>query len=207
MARYVGARYVPIPMGEWDDTREYEPLSVVQYLGDSYTSKIFVPVGINILNTMYWIKTANFNQQIASMGTQIAAIQTQYDGEIEDLQDDVEELQNDLAAVEGQMNNLIGNFLHNDLANALQYWLVVEEKSINFQSVAAKAIDRQTISIASTGKTPIGVVGSYTASNNMLAGGGVINGTSLTGSIYNAGSAAGNGEVIYKVLYRVNNPW
>ena len=38
--QYVGARYVPVfanPL-EWSDTREYEPLTIVTYQGNSYTS-------------------------------------------------------------------------------------------------------------------------------------------------------------------------
>ena len=67
MSRYIGARYVPILGGDWDNTNEYEPLTIVQYQGDSYTSKMYVPTGVAITNTQYWIKTANFNQQLAHM--------------------------------------------------------------------------------------------------------------------------------------------
>ena len=74
MSRYVGARYVPINAGAWDNTREYEPLTMVQYEGDTYTSKIYVPVGIAITNTTYWVKTGNFNQQIANMQQQIRTV-------------------------------------------------------------------------------------------------------------------------------------
>lgn len=65
--RYIGARYVPIFAGEWDNTKSYESLSIVSYQGDSYTSKGVVPVGVEITNTAYWVKTANFNQQLAHM--------------------------------------------------------------------------------------------------------------------------------------------
>ena len=67
MSRYIGARYVPILAGDWDNTNEYEPLTIVQYQGDSYTSKMYVPTGVAITNTHYWVKTANFNQQLAHM--------------------------------------------------------------------------------------------------------------------------------------------
>lgn len=67
MSRYIGARYVPILGGDWDNTNEYEPLTIVQYQGDSYTSKMYVPTGVSITNTQYWVKTANFNQQLAHM--------------------------------------------------------------------------------------------------------------------------------------------
>lgn len=66
MSRYVGARYVPVLGGDWDNTLAYEPLVMVQYLGDTYTSRKYVPAGTALTNTEYWVKTANFNQQLAA---------------------------------------------------------------------------------------------------------------------------------------------
>ena len=66
MSRYVGARYVPVLGGEWDNTLAYEPLVMVQYLGDTYTSRKYVPAGTALTNTEYWVKTADFNQQLAA---------------------------------------------------------------------------------------------------------------------------------------------
>lgn len=68
--RYIGARYVPLILGEWDSTKSYEPLSVVVYQGNSYTSKKNVPVGVDIANTAYWVQTGNYNQQIEQMYTE-----------------------------------------------------------------------------------------------------------------------------------------
>lgn len=61
---YIGARYVPLFMGDWDDTETYEPLSIVQYQGNSYTSRQSVPTGIEITNTAYWALTGNYNAQV-----------------------------------------------------------------------------------------------------------------------------------------------
>ena len=57
--KYIGARYVPLIMGEWDSTATYEPLSVVLYEGNSYTSRTFVPAGIPIDNDVYWALSGN----------------------------------------------------------------------------------------------------------------------------------------------------
>lgn len=64
--QYVGARYVPVfaTPPEWSDTREYEPLTIVLYNGNSYTSCQYVPTGIEITNTNYWAITGNFNAQV-----------------------------------------------------------------------------------------------------------------------------------------------
>lgn len=61
---YVGMRYVPIFDGEWDRTKTYEPLVIVSYQGNSYTSRTFVPTGIDINNTEYWALTGNYNAQV-----------------------------------------------------------------------------------------------------------------------------------------------
>lgn len=62
--QYVGARYVPKIMGEWNKALQYEALSVVTYMGNSFTSKIPVPSNIDITNEKYWINTANYNAQV-----------------------------------------------------------------------------------------------------------------------------------------------
>lgn len=95
MGRYVGARYVPINAGAWDNTREYEPLTMVQYEGDTYTSKIYVPVGIAITNTNYWVKTGNFNQQVANLAQSLQ----QTDNRVQDVEGDIEDINRDLEAL------------------------------------------------------------------------------------------------------------
>lgn len=69
---YIGARYVPLFMGEWDNTKTYEPLSIVLHQGDSYTSRQFVPVGIDIDNEQYWFVSGNFNAQIEAYRQEVA---------------------------------------------------------------------------------------------------------------------------------------
>lgn len=78
--QYVGARYVPLfadPL-EWSDQTGYEPLTIVTYQGNSYTSMQSVPVGIDIDNTAYWALTGNYNAQIEAYRREVLA----YDGRI-----------------------------------------------------------------------------------------------------------------------------
>lgn len=73
--QYVGARYVPVfanPL-EWSDTREYEPLTIVTYRGDSYTSMQYVPTSISIADTAYWALTGNFNAQVEAYRAEVRA--------------------------------------------------------------------------------------------------------------------------------------
>ena len=68
--QYIGARYVPIfgrkdeSSIEWDNTKPYEPLTIVLYQGNSYTSRTYVPTGVAITDTSYWANTGNYNAQI-----------------------------------------------------------------------------------------------------------------------------------------------
>lgn len=62
--QYVGARYVPKIMGEWDKNIPYEALSIVTYKGNSFTSKIPVPAKVDIGDETYWISTGTYNVQI-----------------------------------------------------------------------------------------------------------------------------------------------
>lgn len=68
--QYIGARYVPI-FGrkgentiEWDNNAPYEPLTIVLHEGNSYTSRQYVPTGIDITNNDFWAETGNYNAQI-----------------------------------------------------------------------------------------------------------------------------------------------
>ena len=73
--QYVGARYVPVfanPL-EWSNTREYEPLTIVTYQGNSYTSMQYVPTSISIADTAYWALTGNFNAQVEAYRAEVRA--------------------------------------------------------------------------------------------------------------------------------------
>ena len=71
---FIGGRYIPIIVGEWDNSRTYEPLMVVTYEGASYTSRQYVPVGIEITNESYWVLSANYNAQVEAYRKEIRDI-------------------------------------------------------------------------------------------------------------------------------------
>lgn len=84
--QYIGARYVPLfaePI-EWDKTKQYEPLTIVSANGNSYTSRQFVPSGIEITNDAFWAMTGNYNAQIEQYRKEVTA----YDGRITAAQTD-----------------------------------------------------------------------------------------------------------------------
>lgn len=60
---YIGMRYVPMfaDPTEWDDSTEYEPLTMVtNESGDIYVSKFYVPAGVALTDTDYWIPWGAF---------------------------------------------------------------------------------------------------------------------------------------------------
>ena len=76
VTQYIGARYVPLfatPL-EWDNTKTYEPLTIVIHNGNSYTSRQSVPTGIDILNENYWALTGNYNSQIEQYRSEVKGI-------------------------------------------------------------------------------------------------------------------------------------
>lgn len=102
---YIGMRYLtkfadPI---EWDDTRQYEHLTVVQYQGATYVSKQRVPVGIPITDTNYWLYWADFNAQIEQYRQEVRAMDgrvTQAESDAEDALEQVGTVAGDVAAIE-----------------------------------------------------------------------------------------------------------
>lgn len=79
--QYIGARYVPIfgrkdeESIEWDEgVGAYEPLTVVLYQGNSYTSRQFVPAGVDIDNEEFWANTGNYNAQVEQYRRDVAAL-------------------------------------------------------------------------------------------------------------------------------------
>ena len=92
--QYVGARYVPI-FGragsaeiDWDNSNAYEPLTIVLHNGDSYTSRRYVPAGIDISNADYWVITGRYNAQVEQYRQEVLSFQGQIDGIRNDLESD-----------------------------------------------------------------------------------------------------------------------
>lgn len=104
--QYIGARYVPIfadPI-EWNNTRTYEPLTMVTYYNNTYISKKTVPTGVAITNTEYWVIISNFNQQVSDLSTQVTALQD--DMELIDINPFIPHLKNKKILICGASNEV-----------------------------------------------------------------------------------------------------
>lgn len=101
---YTGMRYVPVfaDPPEWSSANSYEPLEIVIHKGNSYTSKTFVPVGIDISDPQYWALTGNYNAQVEQYRQEVLA----FDGRITKNANDIAKNANDIAAVKTVADNL-----------------------------------------------------------------------------------------------------
>lgn len=92
VTQYIGARYVPLfadPL-EWDDDREYEPLTVVLHEGNSYTSRQHVPKGIDISDTDFWAQTGNYDAQVEQYRQEVARLRVSVEANTEAIASEVE---------------------------------------------------------------------------------------------------------------------
>lgn len=111
VTQYIGARYVPLfaNPAQWSSEREYEPLTIVLYQGNSFTSMQYVPVGIDITNVEFWAQTGNYNAQIEQYRNEVREYtkkvatlentQTQQGATIETLKSTTENLGNSVNAL------------------------------------------------------------------------------------------------------------
>lgn len=65
--------------GIWNITKNYPAWSIVTDNNDGYISLQPVPYGINITNTDYWVKVANFSAELANLGTRVIAAEADID--------------------------------------------------------------------------------------------------------------------------------
>lgn len=103
--QYTGARYVPVfadPI-DWDSTKTYEPLTIVYYQGNSFTSRQAVPAGIDITNSTYWAQTGNYNAQIEQYRTEVQT----FDGRITKNSDDIDAIETVLPISEFDSTNTV----------------------------------------------------------------------------------------------------
>lgn len=107
--QYIGARYVPKffehdGSSEWVSGLEYEPLTIVTYLGNSYTSKKPVPsnIGSPNTNTEYWCPTGNYNSQVEAYRQQVLTLES----DVRYVEDELSNVQIDMAAAETNIENL-----------------------------------------------------------------------------------------------------
>lgn len=109
VTQYVGARYVPLfaNPAQWTNDRQYEPLTIVLYQGNSFTSMQYVPVGIDITNEEFWAQTGNYNAQVEQYRQEVREY-TKKIADIENTQQTQAESIKTLTAKQQQTDTAIG---------------------------------------------------------------------------------------------------
>ena len=105
---YIGARYVPViadPI-EWDNTKVYEPLTIVSHEGNSYTSRQAVPAGIDITNTTFWALTGNYNAQIEQYRKEVESLREDVDKNTMDIGDETTARENADTQLQNKITNI-----------------------------------------------------------------------------------------------------
>ena len=159
---YIGNRYVPVfanPV-EWNNLREYEPLTIVTYQGTAYTSRKTVPVGTALSNTDYWVVTGNYNAQVES-----------YRQEVAELDDDVTTLSGNVTSLATTVNRMLNHkyiFVGDSYANG----------SGSNNGWIARLVNMLGIASGDYYQTSMGGIGFTTTTNNFL---GIL--TALSSSI------------------------
>ena len=122
--QYVGARYVPklAEPFQWNETTVYEPLTIVGYMGSSYTSRKMVPAGTTPVEGEYWALTGNLNGSINQLQTQIntldknlADLETKHDREMSQVESNVSANTTTITSLSAQVTTN-----KNDIANIKQ---------------------------------------------------------------------------------------
>lgn len=128
VTQYIGARYVPLfytasdNSNDWEAGVIYDPLTIVTYLNQSYTSKKPVPasVGNPADNPEYWILTGAYNAQIE-----------QYRQDVDNLTLRVDDLENNIAPEDETwlfISDSYGGTYGNEAGENRTLWTLLDEK-------------------------------------------------------------------------------
>lgn len=171
--KYVGARYVPIFDGEWDKNKSYEPLVIVSYVGNSYTSKTFVPIGADINDTKYWANTGNYNaqveyyrQEVADLSNTVAtcAKKTYKDIYVEDVHKDITDMKTKIETILEEETGAINLIFTKDFSISP---IVIDRTDIKFTGdVYVTSVDNENTTFSINGKSYNSV--NCTISNNKV---------------------------------------
>lgn len=167
VTQYIGARYVPVfaDPAEWTSTKQYEPLTIVLHQGNSFTSKQFVPVGIDINDTDYWSETGNYNAQVEQYRQEVLDF-TDYFNEKPFSFDTVADMKNSTKLYDGAICHTNGYYTAGDGGEGW-YKIIVnatanEMDIITCNNYFAKLIvDSQTINVKSLGAVGDGINDDY----------------------------------------------
>lgn len=174
---YIGMRYVPIFDGEWNSTKTYEPLTIVSYQGNSYTSRTFIPVGMDINNTEYWALTGNYNAQVEYYRQETARVAEEVDRRIIQFEK-VASMKDDTNLEDGFVCETLGYYNAGDGGNAL--YIIKETEPNDYyeeldNGLYAELLNKYEVTPVMFGAVGDGIADDTTALQNAVQAGRVIN--------------------------------
>lgn len=100
---YVGARYIPRIMGEYNNETAYEALDIVTSGGVGYISRQPVPAGTAVTNEEYWAMWGSGNAAIDSLTQRVAT----NENDITELETDLQQTNQNLQTTNQNLENLV----------------------------------------------------------------------------------------------------
>lgn len=100
---YVGARYIPRIMGEYNNETAYEALDIVTSGGVGYISRQPVPAGTAVTNKTYWAMWGSGNAAIDSLTQRVAT----NENDISVLETGLQQTNQNLQATNQNLENLV----------------------------------------------------------------------------------------------------
>lgn len=100
---YVGARYIPRIMGEYNNETAYEALDIVTSGGVGYISRQPVPAGTAVTNNEYWAMWGSGNAVIDALTQKVST----NENDISSLENDISSLETGLQTTNQKLENLV----------------------------------------------------------------------------------------------------
>ena len=134
---YIGARYVPLFMGEWNIDNTYEPLSIVSNQGNSYTSRQAVPSGIPLTDESYWAMTGNYNAQIEQYRQEVREIGAEIDG----IESSVTTLENIIPSVDFSDENTVKEYIDEQVGSVIDIGALLPSGDFSTENTVKDYVD------------------------------------------------------------------
>lgn len=100
---YVGARYIPRIMGEYNNETAYEALDIVTSGGVGYISRQPVPAGTAVTNNEYWAMWGSGNAVIDALTQRVST----NENDISSLENDISSFETGLQTTNQKLENLV----------------------------------------------------------------------------------------------------
>lgn len=111
--KFIGPRIVPLVMGDYTalggKTRSWDFYVLVTYQGGSYVSRSFVPIGVEITDTNYWVLFGDWNAQIEAYHHEVVNLSQIVDDNTDDIASIKTEQTSQNVSISALLSSVAGN--------------------------------------------------------------------------------------------------